>query len=235
MTLADFSTSIWSILPPLLALSLAIVTRRVLLSLSAGIIVGALMLNNGSVYNSGSYILSNVTSIVYADGGINYDYVNIIIFLFLLGIITALLTISGSNQAFAIWAQKHIKQRRGAKLLAAFLGIFIFIDDYFNSLAVGAISRPVTDKFKVSRAKLAYILDSTAAPMCVIMPISSWGAYIITLVAGLLTTYSITEYTPMGAFIAMSAMNYYAIFALIMVLLVSFFSIDIGQWQKVKP
>ena len=90
--------------------------------------------------------------------------------------------------------------------------MLLFIDDYFHSLAVGAIARPVTDKFKVSRAKLAYILDSTAAPMCVLMPISSWGAYIITLIAGLLATHSITGYTPLGAFVTMSAMNFYAIF-----------------------
>lgn len=88
---------------------------------------------------------------------------------------TALLTVSGSNRAFAEWAQKRIKNRRGAKLMAASLVFVTFIDDYFHSLAVGAIARPVTDKFKVSRAKLAYILDSTAAPMCVIMPVSSWA------------------------------------------------------------
>ena len=106
---------------------------------------------------------------------------NIVFFLVLLGVLTALLTVSGSNRAFAEWAQNKIKGRRGAKLLAASLVFVTFIDDYFHSLAVGAIARPVTDRFKVSRAKLAYILDSTAAPMCVMMPVSSWGAYIITL------------------------------------------------------
>ncbi|VEH66492.1 Na(+)/H(+) antiporter NhaC-like-2 protein [Rodentibacter pneumotropicus] len=160
----------------------------------------------------------NIASLVYSDGAINSN-MNIVLFLILLGVLTALLTVSGSNRAFVEWAQKRIKDRRGAKLLAASLVFVTFIDDYFHSLAVGAIARPVTDRFKVSRAKLAYILDSTAAPMCVMMPVSSWGAYIITLVAGLLTTYSITEYTPIWAFMAMSAMNYYAIFALLMVFL----------------
>ena len=107
-----------------------------------------------------------------------------------------------------------------------------FIDDYFHSLAVGAIARPVTDRFKVSRAKLAYILDSTAAPMCVMMPVSSWGAYIITLVGGLLATYSITEYTPIGAFVAMSSMNFYAIFSIIMVFFVAYFSFDIASMAR---
>ncbi|TNH02170.1 Na+/H+ antiporter NhaC family protein [Testudinibacter sp. TR-2022] len=228
MDFVDFSTSVWSIIPPLLALSLAIITRRVLLSLSAGIIVGALMLNGGNLLTAAQYTFSSVSSLVYSDGALNANYTNIIIFLILLGILTSLLTISGSNQAFVNWAQKHIKQKRGAKLLTVFLGVFIFIDDYFNSLAVGAIARPVTDKYKISRAKLAYLLDSTAAPMCVIMPISSWGAYIITLIGGLLATHAITEYSPIGAFIAMIGMNFYAIFALVLVFIVAIFSFDIG-------
>ncbi|HDR1256081.1 TPA: Na+/H+ antiporter NhaC family protein, partial [Pasteurella multocida] len=146
--------------------------------------------------------------------------------------LTALLTVSGSNRAFAEWAQKRIKDRKGAKLLAASLVFVTFIDDYFHSLAVGAIACPVTDKFKVSRPKLAYILDSTAAPMCVLMPVSSWGAYIITLIAGLLATYSITEYSPIGAFMTMSAMNFYAIFSILMVFFVSYYSFDIGSMAR---
>ena len=185
MQLADFSTSIWSILPAILALGLAIITRRVLLSLSAGIIVGALMLSDGNVLNALSYLKDRVTSLAYSfdeNGAFswNTNNINIILFLLLLGILTSLLTVSGSNRAFAEWAQKRIKGRRGAKIMAACLVFVTFIDDYFHSLAVGAIARPVTDKFRVSRAKLAYILDSTAAPMCVMRPISSWGAYIIT-------------------------------------------------------
>ena len=135
-----------------------------------------------------------------AEEGLNSNNINIILFLVLLGVLTALLSASGANQAFANWAQARIKGRRGAKLMAASLVFVTFIDDYFHSLAVGAIARPVTDKFKISRAKLAYILDSTAAPMCVLMPISSWGAYIITLVADLFATHSITGYSPLGAF-----------------------------------
>lgn len=228
MELIDFSSSVWSIIPALLAIVLAIATRRVLVSLSAGIIVGALMLGGWNIGSSFSYLSSNVISLVYADGAINSN-MNIVLFLLLLGVLTALLTVSGSNRAFAEWAQNRIKGRRGAKLLAASLVFVTFIDDYFHSLAVGAIARPVTDRFKVSRAKLAYILDSTAAPMCVMMPVSSWGAYIITLVGGLLATYSITEYTPIGAFVAMSSMNFYAIFSIIMVFFVAYFSFDIAS------
>ena len=231
MELIDFSSSVWSIIPALLAIVLAIATRRVLVSLSAGIIVGALMLGGWNIGSSFSYLSGNVISLVYADGAINSN-MNIVLFLLLLGVLTALLTVSGSNRAFAEWAQNRIKGRRGAKLLAASLVFVTFIDDYFHSLAVGAIARPVTDRFKVSRAKLAYILDSTAAPMCVMMPVSSWGAYIITLVGGLLATYSITEYTPIGAFVAMSSMNFYAIFSIIMVFFVAYFSFDIASMAR---
>lgn len=231
MELIDYSSSIWSVIPALLAIVLAIATRRVLVSLSAGILVGALMLNNASILPTLTYLKDNIVSLVYSDGEMNSN-MNIVLFLLLLGVLTALLTVSGSNRAFAEWAQERIKGRRGAKLLAASLVFITFIDDYFHSLAVGAIARPVTDRFKVSRAKLAYILDSTAAPMCVMMPVSSWGAYIITLVGGLLATYSTTEYTPIGAFVAMSSMNYYAIFALLMVFFVAYFSFDIGSMAR---
>ncbi|PJG83973.1 Na+/H+ antiporter NhaC family protein [Caviibacterium pharyngocola] len=232
MELADYSTSIWSVVPPLLALFLAIITRKVILSLTVGIVIGALMLADFNLGNTVSYLFNNVSSLVYGEDGFNFDTINIILFLLLLGILTALLTVSGSNRAFAEWAQKRIKGRRGAKLMAASLVFVTFIDDYFHSLAVGAIARPVTDKFKVSRAKLAYILDSTAAPMCVMMPVSSWGAYIITLISGLLATYAMTEYSPIGAFMAMSAMNFYAIFSIIMVFFVAYFSFDIGSMAR---
>lgn len=232
MELIDYSTSVWSVIPPILALLLAIVTRRVILSLSLGIIVGSLMLADFNILNASGYLKNNVSSLFYGEEGLNSNNVNIILFLLLLGILTALLTVSGSNRVFAEWAQKRIKDRRGAKLLAASLVFVTFIDDYFHSLAVGAIASPVTDKFKVSRAKLAYILDSTAAPMCVLMPVSSWGAYIITLIAGLLATYSITEYSPIGAFMTMSAMNFYAVFSILMVFFVAYFSFDIGSMAR---
>ncbi|MCK3656900.1 Na+/H+ antiporter [Pasteurellaceae bacterium Macca] len=232
MNLVDYSNSIWSLVPALLALFLAILTRKVIISLSIGIIVGAIMLAGGNPVDALTHLTNKVVSLVYAEGGVNYNNVNIVLFLVLLGILTALLSISGSNQAFANWAQERIKGKRGAKLMAASLVFVTFIDDYFHSLAVGAIARPVTDKFQVSRAKLAYILDSTAAPMCVLMPISSWGAYIITLIAGLLATHGITEYSPLGAFMAMSAMNFYAIFSLLLVFFVAYFVIDIGSMRR---
>lgn len=148
MELIDFSSSVWSIVPALLAIILAIATRRVLVSLSAGIIIGSLMLSDWQIGSAFNYLVKNVVSLVYADGEINSN-MNIVLFLLLLGVLTALLTVSGSNRAFAEWAQSRIKGRRGAKLLAASLVFVTFIDDYFHSLAVGAIARPVTDRKSV--------------------------------------------------------------------------------------
>ncbi|MGR5061767.1 Na+/H+ antiporter NhaC family protein [Photobacterium sp. DNB22_13_2] len=232
MNIVDFSHSAISLLPPLVALGLAILTRRVLVSLGVGVLLGAFLLTDFSVGGTASYIGTTVKGLFIEDGAINSWNMSIVAFLILLGMTTALLTLSGGTRAFAEWAQTKIKSKRGAKLLAAFLGVFIFVDDYFNSLAVGSISRPVTDRFYVSRAKLAYILDSTAAPMCVLMPASSWGAYIITLIGGILASHGVTEYTPLGAFVQLAPMNFYAVFALLMVFVVAWFQIDVGPMKK---
>ncbi|OOE90771.1 Na+/H+ antiporter NhaC family protein [Salinivibrio sharmensis] len=232
MNLTDFSSSALSLLPPLLALGLAIATRRVLLSLGMGIVLGTVLLTDFSFVPAGQYLLDVVAGLFFADGGLNSWNLSILGFLILLGMITALLSLSGGTRAFANWAQSRIKSKRGAKLLAAFLGVFIFVDDYFNSLAVGAVSRPVTDRFHVSRAKLAYILDSTAAPMCVITPASSWGAYIITVIGSILVAHGVTDYTALGAFVTMIPMNFYAIFALLLVFAVVWFQLDIGPMRQ---
>ncbi|KLV00090.1 Na+/H+ antiporter NhaC family protein [Photobacterium aphoticum] len=230
MNVLDYSHSAISLLPPLVALGLAIITRHVLLSLGVGVLLGAFLLTD-SLGTMGEYITSTAKGLFIEDGAINSSNMSILAFLILLGMTTALLTLSGGTRAFAEWAQTKIKTKRGAKLLAAFLGVFIFIDDYFNSLAVGSISRPVTDRYYVSRAKLAYILDSTAAPMCVLMPASSWGAYIITVISGILVSHGVTEYTPLGAFMQLAPMNFYAVFALLMVFVVAWFQLDVGPMK----
>ncbi|AGH81859.1 Na+/H+ antiporter NhaC [Psychromonas sp. CNPT3] len=230
--LIDFAASPLSILPALVALGLAIITRRVLISLGVGIVLGALLLADFSLLNAGTYVFNITKNVVIEDGGINTWNMSIVAFLVLLGMMTALLTLSGGTRAFANWALEHIKDKRGAALLAAFLGVFIFIDDYFNSLAVGSVARPVTDRFNVSRAKLAYILDSTAAPMCILMPLSSWGAYIMTIIAGILLNHGITEYSALGAYVLLIPMNFYAIFTLLMVFAVIYFKLDIGLMKK---
>ncbi|MCG6200370.1 Na+/H+ antiporter NhaC family protein [Psychromonas antarctica] len=232
MTLIDFAASPLSILPAIIALGLAIITRRVLLSLGVGIVLGSLLLLDFSFTQSALYIFNTVKGVVITEGEINSWNMSIIAFLLLLGMMTALLTLSGGTRAFANWALVHIKDKRGAAFLAAFLGVFIFIDDYFNSLAVGSISRPVTDRFNVSRAKLAYILDSTAAPMCILMPVSSWGAYIMTIIGGILLSHGITDYSPLSAYMRLIPMNFYAIFTLLMVFAMIWFKLDIGLMKE---
>lgn len=232
MTLIDFAASPLSVMPAVIALGLAIITRRVLLSLGLGIVFGALLLTNFSAIEGGTYILNTVKGVVFEDGGINSWNMSIVAFLLLLGMMTAILTLSGGTRAFAVWALKHIKDKRGASFLAAFLGVFIFIDDYFNSLAVGSISRPVTDRFHISRSKLAYILDSTAAPMCILMPLSSWGAYIMTIIGGILISHGITDYSALGAYVRLVPMNFYAVFTLLMVFAVIWFRLDIGLMKS---
>ncbi|MFT6985030.1 MAG: tetracycline resistance efflux pump [Psychromonas sp.] len=228
MMLIDFAASPLSVLPAIVALGLAIITRRVLLSLGVGIVLGTLLLVDFSFANGASYIFNTVKGVVIEEGGINSWNMSIVAFLLLLGMMTALLTLSGGTRAFANWALDHIKDKRGAAFLAAFLGVFIFIDDYFNSLAVGSIARPVTDRFNVSRAKLAYILDSTAAPICILMPVSSWGAYIMTIIGGILLSHGIVDYSPLGAYMRLIPMNFYALFTLLMVFAVIWFKLDIG-------
>lgn len=234
-----------SLLPPLVALGLAIITRRVLVSLGMGILLGGLLITDYSITDSIKYIWDKVYGVVIETNEVTVDGVkveesslnswnmSIVAFLLLLGMMTALLTLSGGTRAFAEWAQSRVKSKRGSKLLAAFLGVFIFVDDYFNSLAVGAISRPVTDRFYVSRSKLAYILDSTAAPMCVLMPASSWGAYIMTIIGGILVTHGLTDYSSaLSAYVNMVPMNFYAVFALLMVFAVVWFQLDVGPMRK---
>lgn len=223
-----------SLIPPLLALFMVIITRRVLLSLGVGIIVGALMVNQTSetiINDSMMQILTYAVEIFYVDGAVNTWEFFIILFLLLLGIIATMVTITGGSQAFGEWALSKVKTRVGAQFVSTFLGLVIFIDDYFNSLTVGNVSRPFTDRHRVSRAKLAYIVDSTSAPICVISPVSSWGAYIITILAGIFATHGVTQYGPLQAFIYMIPMNYYAIFAFLLVLAVAYFKLDIGPMR----
>ncbi|MCV9886840.1 Na+/H+ antiporter NhaC family protein [Metabacillus halosaccharovorans] len=223
--------TIFSIIPPIIAILMVILTRRVLLSLGVGIISAALLIEEFSITGTGMVILKAIQGVFYSDGEVNTWNVYIILFLLILGIVTALISISGGSRAFGEWAKKRVKTRAGAQLTAALLGILIFIDDYFNALAVGQVSRPITDRQKVSRAKLAYIIDSTSAPVCVVSPVSSWGAYIIAMIATILTTHGVSEYTPLGAFMAMVPMNYYVISALALVFAVAVFNINIGPMK----
>ncbi len=168
----SFVNSFWALVPPIIAIILALITKEVYSSLFVGIAAGALLLNNFHLENTMNRIFSGgfITSVTdsYNTG--------ILVFLVLLGMMVALMNGAGGSAAFGRWAQEHIHTRAGAQLATILLGVLIFIDDYFNCLTVGSVMRPVTDKHKISRAKLAYLIDATAAPVCIIAPISSWAA-----------------------------------------------------------
>ncbi|MGG4488486.1 Na+/H+ antiporter NhaC family protein [Metabacillus idriensis] len=226
------SGTIYSILPPIIAILMVILTRRVLLSLGVGILSAALILTNFSVLETLAKVYEAFKAIFISDGALNTWNVFILLFLLILGVVTALISISGGSRAFGEWAQKRVKTRAGAQFTAALLGVLIFIDDYFNALAVGQVSRPITDRQRVSRAKLAYIIDSTSAPVCVVSPVSSWGAYIIAMIGTILATHGVSEYTPLSAFMTMVPMNYYVFAALALVFATAYFNINLGSMKQ---
>ena len=169
--------SFWSLVPPVVAIVLALITKEVYSSLFVGILIGG-------VFYSGFTFEKTVVH-VFQDGivGVLTDAYNmgILVFLVILGVMVCMMNKAGGSAAFGRWASEHIKSRVGAQLATILLGVLIFIDDYFNCLTVGSVMRPVTDKHNVSRAKLAYLIDATAAPVCIIAPISSWAAAVTPL------------------------------------------------------
>lgn len=223
--------TIFSIIPAVLMLVLVLLTRNVLISLGTGILIGALFIHDFAILDSIREIWTIFYEIFILDGALNTGNILLIAFLLLLGMMTAFLQASGGSRAFGEWMIKRVKTRRGAQIMTPVLGLVIFIDDYFNSLAVGQIARPLTDRHKVSRAKLAYFIDSTSAPITVISPISSWGAYIIGILGGLFAANGITDIQPLEAFIQMIPLNLYALSALLLVFLVAYFKMDIGPMR----
>ena len=210
----------WALVPPLVAIILALVTKEVYSSLFIGIVIGGLFY--GNIFQQGFSFEKSVLHI-FEDGlvGVLSDPYNvgILIFLVVLGIMVSMMNKAGGSAAFGQWAGRHIKTRIGAQLSAVLLGMLMFIDDYFNCLTVGSVMRPVTDKHQVSRAKLAYIIDATAAPICIIAPISSWAAAVTGFVEG-----------EDGFAVFMNAIpyNYYALLTIIAMLTMVLFKIDFG-------
>ncbi len=176
----DLYATVWSLVPPVVAIVLALITKEVYSSLFIGILIGG-------VFYSGFQFEGTILH-VFQDGivGSLTDSYNmgILVFLVVLGIMVCMMNKAGGSAAFGRWASTHIKSRVGAQLATILLGVLIFIDDYFNCLTVGSVMRPVTDKHNVSRAKLAYLIDATAAPVCIIAPISSWAAAVTGFVEG---------------------------------------------------
>ena len=204
----------WSLLPAIIAIALALITKEVYSSLFLGIVIGALFFVVGSPDPSFGGFLDHL----FKDGfvaSISDAYnIGILIFLVILGIMVATMNKAGGSAAFGNWAKKHIKTKVGAQIAAICLGLLIFIDDYFNCLTVGSVMKPITDKHKVSKEKLAYIIDSTAAPVCIIAPISSWAA----AVSGFVTEGE----NGLALFIKAIPYNYYALFTIIALFLLVF-------------
>lgn len=222
---------ILTLLPPLLAIVLVIATKKVLISLGSGILAAGLLIADFNPVTMVISIWDAIVGLVWVDGAMDWYTTLIVAFLFQLGIITSLVMMSGGAASFTEWAAKRIKTRRGAQVLTGLLGMLIFIDDYFNALAVGQVARPITDRYRVSRAKLAYLIDSSSAPVVVLMPLSSWGASIMGIMGPLLVG-STLLLTQVEAFVLAAAMNYYAIAALVLLWLTIVWGLDFGSMRK---
>lgn len=206
----------WALVPPIVAIVLALITKEVYSSLFLGIVVGGFFFSQGNFEGAMNHIFSDGLIASLADA---YN-MGILVFLVLLGAMVCLMNRAGGSRAFGKWASEHIKTRVGAQLATVLLGCLIFVDDYFNCLTVGSVMRPVTDGHKVSRAKLAYLIDATAAPICIIAPISSWAA-------------AVSGFSPEGTngmwlFLRAIPYNYYAIFTILMMVGLTILKIDYG-------
>ena len=231
----EFVGTFWALVPPLVAIILALITKETFSSLFIGILVGALLLaiQSGDLLNIINYIILGETP----DGaGVGFitaisDPWNagIFIFLVMLGIVVALVNIAGGSAAFGRWAAKHIKSRAGAQIATFFLGVLIFIDDYFNCLTVGAVMRPVTDAARISRAKLSYIIDATAAPICMIAPISSWAAAVSATASDL-----DTGITGIQLFVQAIPYNFYSLLTIVFVIIICIMGFDYGPMAKAE-
>ena len=215
---AKFYGTFWSLVPPLVAIALALITKEVYSSLFVGILVGALFYSNFNFEGTILHIFEGGMISVLTD---SYN-MGILIFLVILGTMVCLMNRAGGSAAFGRWAKEHIKTRAGAQLATITLGVLIFIDDYFNCLTVGSVMRPVTDSHNVSRAKLAYLIDATAAPICIIAPISSWAAAVTGFVKG---------EDGFSIFIRAIPYNYYAILTVIMMVTLVLAKEDYGPMK----
>ena len=215
---AKFYGTFWSLVPPLVAIALALITKEVYSSLFVGILVGALFYSNFNFEGTILHIFEGGMISVLTD---SYN-MGILIFLVILGTMVCLMNRAGGSAAFGRWASKRIKSRVGAELSTIILGVLIFIDDYFNCLTVGSVMRPVTDAQNVSRAKLAYLIDATAAPVCIIAPISSWAAAVTGFVEG---------EDGFSIFIRAIPYNFYAILTIVMMIAMVMMKVEYGPMK----
>ena len=218
-TPALFATA-WAVLPPLIAIALALITKEVYSSLFLGVLTGAILYAGADFDGIVNHVLNDGLIASLSDGW----NVGILIFLVILGIIVALMNLSGGSKAFGGWALKHVRTRVAAEIATVLLGIVIFVDDYFNCLTVGSVMKPVTDNFNVSRAKLAYIIDATAAPVCIIAPVSSWAAAV--------SSFAGEGQNGIALFVQCIPYNFYALFTLVMMFAIILMKFDYAGMAK---
>ena len=214
-----FYGTAWALLPPVIAIALALITKEVYSSLFVGIVIGGLLYSAYSFEGTVLHVFQGGIVSVLSDG---YN-IGILVFLVILGAMVALMNKAGGSAAFGRWAAQHIKSRVGAQLATVALGVLIFIDDYFNCLTVGSVMRPVTDKHKVSRAKLAYLIDATAAPVCIIAPVSSWAAAVASYVE---------DGNGLSLFIKAIPFNFYAILTIVMMIGMAVMKMEFGPMAR---
>ena len=223
--------SIWSIVPPILIITLVILTRKIVLSLGLGILLASFIAANGSITYAIQAILQAVTGLFYDDGGWNSGNLYVLGFLLLLGALTGLISALGGNRAFGQAIGRRIHTKQGAQLMTATCGISLFPDDVFNMFVTSQITGPVIDHAKVPRTKLAYLIHSTSDPTCVICPLSSWGAYIIGILTSIFAAHSITD-NPLVAFMLIATTNFYALSTLLFAFSSAAFDINIGRMRR---
>ncbi len=216
---SNFFGSVWALLPPVVAIVLALITKEVYSSLFVGIVTGGLLYANFNVEGAYNAIVNDGFIGSLADSG----SIGILVFLVVLGTIVILMNKAGGSAAYGAWAKKNIKTRSGAMLSTFGLGCLIFVDDYFNCLTVGGVMRPVTDAHKISRAKLAYIIDATAAPVCMIAPISSWAAAVSGVIEG---------QNGLTLFIQAIPYNFYSLLTIAMIVMITTMKFDFGPMKK---
>ena len=219
-SISKYATA-WALIPPVIAIVLALITKEVYSSLIIGIIAGGFIFAGGNFETAINHVLFNGFVASLSD---SYN-MGIIIFLVLLGMLVSLMNKAGGSAAFGRWASKHIKSRVGAQLATILLGCLIFIDDYFNCLTVGSVMRPVCDEKKISRSKLAYLIDATAAPICIIAPISSWAAAVAGFARGAGAESGIS------LFVQAIPYNFYALFTILMMIVIAIAKMDYGPMK----
>lgn len=214
----ETTATFWALVPPIVAIALALITKEVYSSLFLGIVVGAIFASGGSFSKTVDHVINDgIISAISGTAGI-------FLFLVILGVIVALINRSGGSAAFGRWARTHIKSRVGAQIATFILGVLIFIDDYFNCLTVGSVMLPISDAHKVSRAKLSYLIDATAAPVCMIAPISSWAAAVSSYAEG-------TGLSGIELFVRAIPYNFYSLLTLVFVVAIILLKADFGPMR----